>query len=343
MELAEFSYELPRSAIAQQPVSPRDAARLLVLDGLRDHMFSDLPDLLEPHDLLVVNRTRVRASRLPGRRHTGGAAEVLLLGRLEGEGNSGNGESSTWKALVRPARKLGVGEVISAGPIVATILEHHGDGIVSVVLETDGNIEEAIEQAGEMPLPPYITTGLSDRDDYQTVFAAETGSAAAPTAGLHFTPALIDRLGSRNIEIASVVLEVGLDTFRPITSTHVEDHRIHSENVVVEESAIEAIARARVAGGRVVAVGTTAVRALESAAASGEIRSYTGPTDLYITPGYTCRVVDGLITNFHLPGTTLLVMVAALFGDAWRAAYSAALDRGYRFLSFGDAMMGWVR
>lgn len=336
MDLADFSYELPRSAIAQHPVEPRDSARLLELDGLRDHVFSDLPGLLRSGDLLVVNRTRVRASRLRGRRATGGSAELLLLREL-------GQERSIWSALVRPAKKIAVGDVIVAGRVAATILEHQGEGLATVLVDADGDVEEAIAESGEMPLPPYISERLSDPGDYQTVYASETGSAAAPTAGLHFTSALLDRLASAGIDVVSVLLEVGLDTFRPITEPRIEDHRMHSERVLVEPSAIDAVDRTRSAGGRVIAVGTTAVRALESAAASGELQPYAGPTDLYITPGYACRVVDGVITNFHLPGTTLLVMVAALFGDAWRDAYTTALDRGYRFLSFGDAMLGWVR
>ncbi|NNL48722.1 MAG: S-adenosylmethionine:tRNA ribosyltransferase-isomerase, partial [Acidimicrobiia bacterium] len=221
MDLADFSYELPRSAIAQHPASPRDSARLLELDGLRDHVFSDLPTLLSPGDLLVVNRTRVRASRLRGSRGTGGSAELLLLQDL-GE------ERSIWSALVRPAKKLAVGDSIVAGRIVATVLEHHGEGLATVLVEADGDVEEAIALSGEMPLPPYISERLSDPGDYQTVYADETGSAAAPTAGLHFTPELMDRLGSAGIDVASVLLEVGLDTFRPITESRIEDHRIHS-------------------------------------------------------------------------------------------------------------------
>lgn len=335
MKSSDFSYELPRSAIAQHPISPRDAARLLVVDGLRDHVFSDLPELLEPGDVLVVNRTRVRASRLIGNRATGGAVEVLLLRPHV---------RNTWRALVRPAKKLSVGETIRFGQLSVTIVEHLGEGVANVSVEsTDGTVDDAIAEAGVMPLPPYITEPLGEAGDYQTVYAQELGSAAAPTAGLHFTPELLEALASQGIDSATVVLEVGLDTFRPMTTEHVEDHQIHSERIVVEQEAVDAITAAKNAGGRVIAVGTTVVRALESAARSGMLEPFDGDTDLYITPGYECKVVDGLITNFHLPGTTLLVMIAALFGETWREAYAAALERDYRFLSFGDAILGWVK
>ncbi len=334
MDVTEFSYELPDSAIAQHPVEPRDNARLLEVEGLVDHRFSDLPTMLSAGDLLVVNRTRVRASRLLGTRATGGGAEVLLLRPLARD---------QWTALVRPAKKLPSGSIIVIGDLEVTVVEHHGEGVATVRLAASGPVEDAIAAAGTMPLPPYITESLDHPDDYQTVYARELGSAAAPTAGLHFTESLLNQLEKVGVRVSSVVLEVGLDTFRPITTDRIEDHEIHSERIVVEPEVVEVVEETRVTGGRVVAVGTTVVRALESAAAGGSLVPFSGATDLYITPGYRCRVVDGLITNFHLPRTTLLVMIAALFGDRWRDIYTTALERGYRFLSFGDAMFGWVR
>ena len=256
MDLVDFDYELPREAIAQHPAQPRDSARLLDMDGLVDRHFRDLPELLAPGDLLVVNRTRVRPARLVGRRETGGSVEVLLL-RPAGD---------LWRALVRPARKLPQGASADFDGLLVTVERHLGDGLAEVRVESDRDLEAEIARVGQMPLPPYITEQLADDSRYQTVYADEVGSAAAPTAGLHFTPALLERLERGGVEIAAVVLEVGLATFRPITAEVVEEHVIHSESYSVDDSVVTAIGLTREPGGRVIAVGTTSVRALESAA-----------------------------------------------------------------------------
>jgi S-adenosylmethionine:tRNA ribosyltransferase-isomerase len=329
---SEFDYDLPPELIAQEPAEPRDSARLLDCRDLSDHRFSDLPDLLEPGDLLVVNRTRVRRARLRGRRRdTGGAIELLLL----------DGSGASWTALSRPARRLRPGIIIDVGGLQATVTSPARDGVIAIELSADqASIDDAIESEGELPLPPYLDGGLGDDERYQTIFATEAVSSAAPTAGLHFTTDLVSRLAARQIDIARIHLQVGLDTFRPISSDVIEDHRIHSEPVEVDQSTADAIAATRSRGGRIVAVGTTVTRALESAADDrGGVVATSGPTDLFIMPGYHFRVVDGLITNFHVPASSLVVMVAAFMGDRWRGAYQAAVTRGYRMLSFGDAML----
>ncbi len=333
MRTADYTYDLPDAAIAQQPIEPRDAARLLVADGLSDHTFRELPDLLDPGDLVVVNRTRVRRARLIGHKAgTGGRVELLLLAPL-GDGS--------WEALVRPARRLRAGTVVEAGPITLRLLTDPDAGTARVHLETDGSDPEAaIEASGEMPLPPYIHRRLDDPDRYQTVYAETSGSAAAPTAGLHFTDRVLEALTDRGVELAAVELDIGIDTFRPISTAAVEDHRMHTETYRVPEGTAAAVASARERGSRVVAVGTTVVRSLESAASGGGlVEPRSGATDLFITPGYRFVVVDRLITNFHVPGSSLVVLVAAFMGERWREVYAAALERGYRFLSFGDAMM----
>jgi S-adenosylmethionine:tRNA ribosyltransferase-isomerase len=334
---SEFIYHLPDRAIAQHPVEPRDAARLLAVPGLSDHRFSDLPRLLEPGDVVVVNDTRVRAARLRGRKAgSGGEVEILLLGR---------GADGAWDALVRPARRLREGSEVEVGRLRVVLVGDPVDGLARVRLEDEGGggdqeaVEEAIEREGTVPLPPYITRPLDDPARYQTVYASVPGSSAAPTAGLHVTPGVLAGLARRGIEVATIELRVGLDTFRPITTERVEDHRIHSEWVSVPPDTVRAVETARGRGGAVVAVGTTVVRALESWAGDGELTAGEGSTELFITPGYRFRVVDRLITNFHLPGSTLVCLVAAFAGPVWRPAYETALERGYRFLSFGDAML----
>lgn len=330
MRTSDFDYHLPESAIAQTPVEPRDRARLLEARTGRDHHFSDLPDLLQPGDLLVINDTRVRAARLHGHKtETGGTVEILLLDR--------NGD--TWEAMVRPARRLRAGTGFIAGPIEGRLLTDPRDGVARVELRAPFDIERAIDETGEVPLPPYITTELADRERYQTVYASVPGSAAAPTAGLHFTEGLLERLRHRRVRIATVELHVGMGTFRPIASHRVEDHRMHREWMTVPSATVDAVRETREAGARVVAVGTTVVRALETAAAGGEIEPRAGHTGLFISPGFEFRVVDRLVTNFHLPRSSLIVMVAAFMGPGWRDAYRTALERGYRFLSFGDAML----
>lgn len=328
MDVEAFRYDLPAEAIAQRPVEPRDSARLLDTRDLTDHTFAELPVLLQPGDLVVVNDTRVRRARLAGTRvGTGGRVELLLLNR-RAEGR--------WEALVSPARRIREGVELRFETITATVLDDPRDGIVTVEFDD----ETPLDVIGTVPLPPYITTELEDPDRYQTVYARRTGSAAAPTAGLHFTPRVLDGLRERGIEMARVELQVGLGTFRPIATEHIEDHVMHREWCAVPAATAAAIGETRRRGGRIVAVGTTTVRTLETfAAGDGTVRSGETETDLYIRPGYQVRVVDVLITNFHVPGSSLLVMLSAFMGDRWRVAYQTALERGYRFLSFGDAML----
>lgn len=335
MRLADFDYELPEDRIAQTPIEPRDAARLLVDRGSAppEHRHvRDLADILRPGDLLVVNETKVIPARLSLRRATGGRAEVLMLEPLDGE-------RKVWEALVRPARKLRRGERLQApdGTPVVEIGERTeiGDTFTVTLLGPVDSLE-VLADHGEMPLPPYITERLDDPDRYQTVYAREPGSAAAPTAGLHFTPELLDRLADRGIETAKAELVVGLDTFRPVTEDDPTAHRMHTERYRVPPDTMERCLATRAAGGRVVCVGTTSVRALESAASRGELE---GRTDIFIHAGYDWRLVDVLMTNFHLPKTTLLMMIHAFVGDRWRTLYDEALHEGYRFLSFGDAML----
>jgi S-adenosylmethionine:tRNA ribosyltransferase-isomerase len=335
VETDAFDYALPRDAIAQQPADARDGSRLLVDRGPGlepdDRLVTDLPELLGPGDLLVVNETRVRRSRLALRKATGGAAEVLLLERRP---------DGWWEALVRPSRRLPPGTVLTGdderdeGSLVVEVGDDLGGGRRRVRFPTlDGEADEeaAILAAGELPMPPYVTRRLRDPERYQTVYAAVTSSAAAPTAGLHLTDDLLARCRTRGVEVATVELAIGLDTFRPITTEKVGDHRMHSERYHVPASTLEACARAE----RVVAVGTTAVRALESSAATGEP---AGRTELFIRRGFEFQVVDVLLTNFHLPRSTLLVLIDAFVGPHWRELYEHALAHGYRFLSFGDAM-----
>ncbi len=333
MRTEAFHYDLPAERIAQTPMDPRDGARLLDGRTMMDGVVRDLPDLLEAGDLVVVNDTRVRAARLRGRRvPTGGSIELLLLERIRAD---------EWTALVKPARRLGVGDDIDLGGLAATVLSRPDRGVVTVALRAvgGGDIEEAIEGVGEMPLPPYIHTPLGDPDRYQTTFAAKVGSAAAPTAGLHLTNDVFAGLAARQIRVATVELAVGLDTFRPITTDTIEAHEMHSERISMSTQAADEINATKQAGGRVVAIGTTVVRTLEACATGARVAPFQGRTDLYITPGYRFRTVDLMMTNFHVPGSSLLVMVAAFIGDEWRELYRTALERGYRFLSFGDAML----
>jgi S-adenosylmethionine:tRNA ribosyltransferase-isomerase len=335
MDLADFDYELPEAAIAQRPTEPRDRARLLVDRGPGappDHRtVADLPDLVRPSDVVVVNTTRVLPARLRLRKPTGGAVEVLLLERLPG---------GAWEALVRPGRRVPPGTVLAAGPDLAVAVGGPGPGDGTRVVElrvAPGEDELAVlGRHGVVPLPPYITTPLADPDRYQTVFADRPGSVAAPTAGLHLTPAVLDGVRAAGARVETVDLVVGMGTFRPMAAAKVEDHHMHAERYAVPAATLAACRDARAAGHRVVAVGTTSVRALESAALSGEA---AGRTELFIHRPWTWRVVDVLMTNFHLPRSSLLVMVDALVGPRWRDLYAEALAAGYRFLSFGDAML----
>jgi S-adenosylmethionine:tRNA ribosyltransferase-isomerase len=342
MQLSDFDYALPERAIAQHPVEPRDAARLLVDGGpgrAPEHRtVADLPAFVRPGDVIVVNTTRVLPARLLLHKATGGAAEVLLLERV--------GEA-TWEALVRPGRRLPPGTVLTpepdggpgaaAGPgkFAVEVGERVGDdGRRLVHLHLSGADDElaALGRHGAVPLPPYITAPLADAERYQTVYADRPGSVAAPTAGLHLTDAVLDACRAAGARVVPVELVVGLGTFRPIATERVEDHVMHAERYVVPEATREAVAGAT----RVVAVGTTAVRALESAAATGHP---TGRTELFIRRPYDWRAVDVLLTNFHMPRSSLLVLIDAFVGPRWRDLYATALDAGYRFLSFGDAML----
>ncbi len=322
MDVSELDYPLPDSSIAQEPVEPRDAARLLVdrgaTAGVEHHVVADLPDLLRPGDLLVVNDSRVRPARLRLRKPTGGEVEVLLLEPTD----------DAWEALVRPSRRVRAGTQLSSpdNAVQATVLEPLGEGRWRLQVHGD------IAGAGEIPLPPYIHAKLADPERYQTVYARRPVSAAAPTAGLHLTDSVLERCRARGIGVAAVELAVGLDTFRPVTEARVEDHAMHTEAYVVPTETLDACA----AADRVVAVGTTVVRALEATAATG---TQAGRTDLFITRGYRFAMVDVLLTNFHVPRTTLLALIDAFVGPRWRELYDIALADGYRFLSFGDAML----
>jgi S-adenosylmethionine:tRNA ribosyltransferase-isomerase len=322
VDTAELDYDLPVEAIAQVPIEPRDAARLLVDYGPGaapvHRRVSDLPELLAPGDLIVVNDTRVRPARLRLRRPTGGRAEVLLLEeRYDGR----------WEALVSPSRRMAPGTRLDGGPdLVAIVEDDLGDGRRLVTVEGD------VDAAGEVPLPPYIHRPLADAGRYQTVYARRPGSATAPTAGLHLTDRVLERCRQGGIGVATLDLAVGVDTFRPITGGRVEEHAIHSEAYDVPAATMAACQTAA----RVVAVGTTVVRALETAAATGRT---SGRTSLFIHGDHRFQVVDLLLTNFHMPRTTLLALVEAFVGPRWRDLYAVALAEGYRFLSFGDAML----
>ena len=333
MQLSDFDYELPERHIAQVPIEPRDAARLLVDRGdrIEHHSVADLPELLRAGDLLVLNETKVIPARIALRRPTGGKAEVLLLDALDSE-------RRTWEALARPGAKLQVGEVLSQDgvPVIRMGPRTAAGDTFEVEIIAEGEPFDVLDRHGEMPLPPYIATRLDDPDRYQTVFANEPGSAAAPTAGLHLTNHVFERLAAVGVSTATVELVVGLDTFQPISTDDPLDHPMHTERYRVPEATWAACGATRAAGGRVVAVGTTAVRALESAAARGELQ---GRTDIFIFEGFDWQVVDVLMTNFHLPKTTLLMMIDAFIGKRWRELYAEALATDYRFLSFGDAML----
>jgi S-adenosylmethionine:tRNA ribosyltransferase-isomerase len=331
MQVDEFDYELPDGAIAQEPIEPRDASRLLLASDLEEIPFRAFPTLLDEGDLVVVNDTRVRAARLmTTRSDTGGVVEVLLTQRRT---------DSSWEALIRPARRIRRGITLELGERAIEVVSDPERGVAVVEIAPANDIEAFLDAHGTVPLPPYFHGRLSDPERYQTMFATTVGSSAAPTASLHFTPAVVEGLAERGVGIASVNLEVGLDTFRPMTTSLVADHVIHSERIGVSGETAEAVNRTHTAGRRVVAIGTTVVRTLESAADDqGRIQAFDGRTDLFITPGYRPRAIDAVVTNFHAPRTTLIVMIAALLGDRWRSAYEHALASGFRFLSFGDAM-----
>ncbi|MBQ3763205.1 MAG: tRNA preQ1(34) S-adenosylmethionine ribosyltransferase-isomerase QueA [Clostridia bacterium] len=338
MKTSDFLYDLPEELIAQSPMEPRDHSRLLVYErstGQITHKhFYDVIDYLKPGDALVINDTRVIPARLYGTRPGGGACELLLLKQLG---------PKKWESLVRPGAKLKPGKRVSigGGRLLATVTGEAEGGARIVEFDCEGTFEAALDELGEMPLPPYIHEKLKDKTRYQTVYAREDGSAAAPTAGLHFTSDLLDRIKQKGIRVIPVLLHVGLGTFRPVKAENVEDHEMHSEYYEVTPEAAEAVAEVRRAGGRIVAVGTTSVRTLESASdQDGQLHPGSGWTKIFITPGYKFKCVDALITNFHLPGSTLLMLISALMGreEALRV-YGVAVEERYRFFSFGDAML----
>ena len=339
MNTSDFYYELPQELIAQTPPADRSASRLLLYDrntrSITDGVFSDVASHLHPGDVLVRNTTRVIAARLIGvREDTGGHMEFLLLRRAEGD---------RWECLAKPARRARPGQEyrVGDGLRVRVLGDTGAEGGKLVELLYDGILEEVLDRVGQTPLPPYITERLEDPERYQTVYARERGSAAAPTAGLHFTQALLDRLRAQGVRIVDVLLHVGLGTFRPVSAERVEDHHMHAEYCEVTAEAARAINEARAAGGRVVAVGTTSVRTLESAATpDGLVQPFAGQTSIFITPGYAFRAVDALITNFHLPESTLLMLVSAFAGrEEMLRVYRHAVQQRYRFFSFGDAML----
>jgi S-adenosylmethionine:tRNA ribosyltransferase-isomerase len=344
MRLDDFAFELPRELIADRPAEPRDAARLLVLPsegGLRDRYIADLPELLRPGDLLVFNDTKVIPARLIGRR---GQAAIEITLAIE--------DGGMWRAYAKGARRLRSGDRLvfggdsSEGDFAAEIVGKSPEGEVILRFNRAGEaFRDALARYGSMPLPPYIKRARGgdarDRADYQTIFAHEEGAVAAPTAGLHFTPALLDRLAARGIAWVTVTLHVGPGTFLPVKTDDPRTHRMHAERGIIEATTAARVNAAREAGGRIVAVGTTSVRLLESAAAeNGEIRAFDGETRLFILPGYRFRAIDVLLTNFHLPRSTLLMLVSALAGlDRIKAAYAHAVAERYRFFSYGDACL----
>ena len=338
MELKEFDYYLPKELIAQDPLENRSDSRLMLLDketGAIEHkIFRDITEYLNPGDCLVINDTKVIPARLYGvRKGTGAAIEILLLKRMKDD---------TWECLVRPGKKCHIGTVIEFGEGLLTgeIVNVVEDGNRYIKFTYDGIFEEILDKLGQMPLPPYITHELKDKNRYQTVYAKHEGSAAAPTAGLHFTKELLARIREKGVYIASVTLHVGLGTFRPVKVDEITEHHMHSEFFMIDEEAAEKINRAKETGHRVICVGTTSCRTVESAAdENGKLKECSGWTEIFIYPGYKFKVLDCLITNFHLPESTLIMLVSALAGrEHVLAAYEEAVKERYRFFSFGDAM-----
>ncbi len=338
MKTSDFYYDLPPELIAQTPIENRSAARMLFYDlashAMRDEIFSDILTHLRPGDVLVRNTTRVIPARLYGHRTgTGGLMEFLLLKRLD---------DHRWEALVKPGRRAKEGLVYQVtNELAVRIMEPTDAGGRVVYLEYEGVFEEVLDRAGETPLPPYITERLEDKGRYQTVYAKQNGSAAAPTAGLHFTQELLAKTAAMGVEIADVLLHVGLGTFRPVSAEDLEDHHMHSEYFEVTEEAAGKINAARQSGGRIIAVGTTSCRTLESIADDGgTVHAKSGWTDIFIKPGYRFKAMDGLITNFHLPESTLLMLVSALCSrEEVLALYQYAVKERYRFFSFGDCCL----
>lgn len=335
MLVTDFDYELPQELIAQHPMEPRDHSRLLVVDKhtgeIQHKHFYDLVDYMRPGDVLVFNDTRVIPARLHGTKDTGAHVEVFLLTRRD---------ATDWEVLVRPGKKLQVGARINfSDELSCEVIEHTDFGGRVVRFKYEGIFEEILDRLGETPLPPYITAPLEDKERYQTVYNRERGSAAAPTAGLHFTKELLAKIKELGCEEVFVTLHVGLGTFRPVSEANIEDHKMHKEFYTVSQEAADAINKAKAEGRRIIAVGTTAVRTLESAGADGTLRAGGNWTNIFIYPGYKFRFVDELVTNFHLPQSTLLMLVSTLATrDIMLATYKKAVEERYRFFSFGDAM-----
>ncbi|WP_097558188.1 tRNA preQ1(34) S-adenosylmethionine ribosyltransferase-isomerase QueA [Lactiplantibacillus plantarum] len=339
LTLEDFDYDLPHELIAQTPIKKRDSSRLLELDRqtgeMQDKHFYDIIDQLNPGDTVVMNNSRVMPARLYGvKPETGGHAEVLLLHNTEGD---------EWETLMKPAKRAKVGTVISFGDgkLTATVTAEKEDGIRMIEFHYDGIFMEILESLGETPLPPYIKEKLDDPDRYQTVYAKENGSAAAPTAGLHWTKELLQKVQDKGIKLVYLTLHVGLGTFRPVEEDNIDDHKMHSEFYRLDEDAAKTLNEVRQNGGRIIATGTTSIRTLETIGSKfdGEIKPDSGWTDIFIKPGYQWKVVDAFITNFHLPKSTLVMLVAAFTGrDMILKAYQHAIDEKYRFFSFGDAM-----
>lgn len=334
----DFFFNLPEDQIAQDPLEDRSSSRLLVLNKetgeTAHHVFREIPDFLKPGDCLVINDTKVIPARLIGEKEsTGGKVEVLLLKRKEND---------TWETLVKPGKKMKPGARVSfgGGLLKGEVVDVVDEGNRLIHFEYEGIFEEILDQLGQMPLPPYITHQLEDKNRYQTVYAKHSGSAAAPTAGLHFTPELLEKIKEMGVEIAHVTLHVGLGTFRPVKVDNILEHHMHSEFYRIEASEAEKINRAKDSGHRVICVGTTSCRTIESAAdETGYLKECSGWTEIFIYPGYKFKVLDCLITNFHLPESTLIMLVSALAGrEHVLAAYEEAVEKGYRFFSFGDAM-----
>ena len=335
MLVTDFDYELPQELIAQHPMEPRDHSRLLVVDKhtgeIQHKHFYDLVNYLRPGDVLVFNDTRVIPARLHGTKDTGAHVEVFLLTRRD---------ATDWEVLVRPGKKLQVGARINfSDELSCEVIEHTDFGGRVVRFKYEGIFEEILDRLGETPLPPYITAPLEDKERYQTVYNRERGSAAAPTAGLHFTKELLAKIKELGCEEVFVTLHVGLGTFRPVSEANIEDHKMHKEFYTVSQEAADAINKAKAEGRRIIAVGTTAVRTLESAGADGTLKAGGNWTNIFIYPGYKFRFVDELVTNFHLPQSTLLMLVSTLATrDIMLATYKKAVEERYRFFSFGDAM-----
>ncbi len=339
MKRQDFYYELPEELIAQDPLEDRSSSRLLVLDkesgAVSHHVFKDVIDYLNEGDCLVINDTKVLPARLIGAKvGTDAKIEVLLLKRKE---------NNIWETLVKPGKKAKIGTKISFGDglLMGEVVDIVEEGNRLIQFTYEGIFEEILDQLGQMPLPPYITHHLEDKNRYQTVYAEHTGSAAAPTAGLHFTPELLEKIEKKGVDIARVTLHVGLGTFRPVKVDEITDHHMHSEFFQIEEEAATKINRAKDNGKKVICVGTTSCRTVESAAdETGHLKACSGWTEIFIYPGYQFKVLDSLITNFHLPESTLVMLVSALAGrEQVLAAYEEAVKERYRFFSFGDAML----